>query len=220
MHTRRSTLGFLMVGALWPLQGAAQSDALGLLSQFLMLVKSGRAQFSQAVTSVPKAGQEPRVRVSSGALVFLRPGRFRFSYVKPFEQVMVADGQTLWLHDMGLRQITARAQAQALASAPLALMTSASQLSALQAQFDLKPEPSRDGLQWVRATPRQAEGPIRHALMGLRASDRGPVLGALDVWDALGQRSLLTFTGWEVNAAVAESEVQFHPPAGVDVLRV
>ena len=197
----------------------AQTDGLALLGQFLQQVKSGRAQFSQVVTAVPKNGQPPRTRTSSGVLEFMRPGRFRFVYKKPFEQTLVADGRTLWLHDPDLQQVTARPQAQALAATPLALITSATQLSGLQADFLLQPEVARDGLQWVRATPRRADGQIRHALAGLRSGEHGPELVVLEVQDALGQRSVLTFSAFEINPALKADAFQFHPPAGTDVIR-
>ena len=197
----------------------AQTDALALLGQFLQQVKSGRAQFSQVVTSVPKNGQPPRTRTSSGVLEFLRPGRFRFAYKKPFEQTLVADGQTLWLYDPDLQQVTARPQTQTLAATPLALITSATQLSGLQADFQLQAETARDGLQWVRATPKRSDGQIRHALAGLRAGDKGPELVVLEVLDALGQRSVLTFNAFEVNPVLKADAFVFNPPAGVDVIR-
>ena len=100
MLLRRHVLTLLAccaAGQVW-----AQADGLGLLGQFLQSTRSGRAQFTQVVTSVPKAGQPPRQKTSSGTLEFQRPGRFRFSYKKPFAQTLVADGQTLWLHDPDL----------------------------------------------------------------------------------------------------------------------
>ena len=216
---RRRDMLVTLAGALgaWPV--LAQADGLALLGQFLQNARSGRAQFTQVVTSVPKAGQPARQRTSSGTLEFQRPGRFRFSYKKPFEQTLVADGQTLWLHDPDLQQVTARAQAQVLGGTPLALIISATDLAGLQKDFQLQPEPARDGLQWVRATPRRADGQIQHALAGLRLSDRGVELAALEVQDALGQRSVLTFSGFEINPSLRSDAFQFHPPAGTDVIR-
>ena len=197
----------------------AQADGMALLGQFLQTTRSGRAQFMQVVTSVPKAGQPARQRSSSGVLEFQRPGRFRFSYKKPFEQTLVADGQTLWLHDPDLQQVTARAQAQVLGSTPLALIISSTDLAGLQKDFQLQTEPARDGLQWVKATPRRADGQVQHVLAGLRAGERGPELVRLEVLDAMGQRSVLTFNAFEVNLPLKPDAFQFHPPAGTDVIR-
>ena len=86
--------------------GPVMADGLESLSQFMKQARSGRAQFSQAVTSPSKAGQPPRVKTSSGSFEFLRPGKFRFDYRKPFVQTLVADGQTLWLHDIDLNQVS------------------------------------------------------------------------------------------------------------------
>jgi outer membrane lipoprotein carrier protein len=216
-HFTRRVL--VLLAALTPVWGMAQSDGQALLGQFLQQVRSGRALFTQTVTSVPKAGMPPRVKTSSGTLEFQRPGRFRFMYRKPFEQTLVADGQTLWLHDVDLNQVTARKQAQVLGNTPLALITSAGQISELEAQFRLQTEPGRDGLQWVKATPKAADTQIQQVLAGLRSGDKGPELVVLDVQDSLGQRSVLQFSGFEVNAAIRAETFRFQPPAGVDVIR-
>jgi outer membrane lipoprotein carrier protein len=192
---------------------------LALLGQFLQTARSGRAQFTQVVTAVPKPGQPARQRSSSGTLEFQRPGRFRFTYKKPFEQTLVADGQTLWLHDPDLQQVTARAQSQVLGSTPLALIISATDLSGLQKDFQLQAEPARDGLQWVKATPRRTDGQVQYILAGLRSTERGPELSALEVLDALGQRSVLSFSAFELNPVLKADAFQFQPPAGTSVIR-
>lgn len=197
----------------------AQTDGLVLLGQFLQTVRSGRAQFTQIVTSVPKAGQPTRQRSSSGTLEFQRPGRFRFVYRKPFEQVLVADGQTLWLYDPDLQQVTARAQAQVLGGTPLSLIISATDLSGLQRDFQLQAQAPREGLQWVKATPVRADGQIQHALAGLRSGDRGPELVVLEVLDAMGQRTVLTFGGFEANPTLPADVFHFQPPVGASVIR-
>ena len=216
---RRRDLFWALAGA-WPaLDVRAEVDALVLLGQFLQSVRSGRAQFTQVVTSVPKNGQPARQRTSSGTLEFQRPGRFRFSYKKPFEQTLVADGQTLWLHDPDLQQVTARVQAQVLGSTPLALIVSSTDLAGLQKDFLLQSDPAREGLQWVKATPRRPDGQVQYALAGLRAGERGPELVRLEVLDAMGQRSVLSFSAFELNPALKADVFQFHPPAGTDVIR-
>ena len=131
----------------------------------------------------------------------------------------MADGQTLWLHDVDLNQVTARQQSQALGSTPAALLTGASDLQVLKNDFQFTPEPDRDGLQWVRATPQSPDGQIRSVMVGLRAAPNGPELAVLDVQDSLGQRSLLTFTAFELNPVLPASTFVFKAPAGVDVIR-
>lgn len=219
MLNRRSCLWLCAMPCFTSAPVLAQTDALTLLGQFLQNTRSGRARFTQVVTSVPKAGQAPRQRTSSGTLEFQRPGRFRFTYQKPFEQTLVADGQTLWLHDPDLQQVTARPQGQVLGSTPLALMVSSADLAGLQKDFVLQPEPARDGLQWVKATPRRSDGQLQYVLAGLRMGERGVELVALEVLDALGQRSLLSFGQMEINPALKAEVFQFQPPAGTSVIR-
>jgi outer membrane lipoprotein carrier protein len=214
---RQVVVGVLAAG--WCVTMPALADGLDLLTQFMKQARSGRAQFSQSVTSPSKAGQPPRVKTSSGSFEFQRPGKFRFDYRKPFVQVLVADGQTLWLHDVDLNQVTARKQAQVLGSTPAALLTAASDLEALKADFVFKAEPDREGLHWVSAIPKVADGQIRAVLLGLRAADKGPELVVMDVQDSLGQRSVLTFSAFELNPVLSAQTFVFRMPPGVDVIR-
>ena len=130
-----------------------------------------------------------------------------------------ADGQNFWLHDVELNQITVRKQSQVLGSTPMALLTSAADVKALETDFQLRNEPARDGLEWVRATPKAQDGSIQSLLAGLRKTDKGVELVAIDVQDSLGQRSVLTLSGLVLNPPLAPDTFVFRPPAGVDVIR-
>lgn len=211
----RWAVGACIAGLAW----VAHASGLDSLDAFLKATRSGRASFTQVVTSPARDGQAARSKTSSGGFEFQRPGRFRFTYLKPFEQTIVADGQTLWLYDVDLNQVTARKQAQALGSTPAALIAAAADLKAVQAEFDLAAAPDRDGLQWVLATPRTREGQLKAVRVGFRATDKGSELAVLDILDSFGQRSVLTFSGFEQNPVLAPGVFQFKPPAGADVLR-
>jgi outer membrane lipoprotein carrier protein len=221
--SRRSALVFgLYSGCVWGVLSLAlpvQADGVDLLAQFVKQARSGRADFTQVVTSPSRAGQAPRSKTSSGSFEFQRPGKFRFDYRKPFVQTLLADGQTLWLHDVDLNQVTARKQQQVLGSTPVALLTAAADLQSLKADFQFSSEPARDGLSWVRATPLAADGQIRAVMVGLRATPLGVELAVLDVQDNLGQRSVLTFAGFQLNVALPASQFVFKAPAGVDIIR-
>jgi outer membrane lipoprotein carrier protein len=212
-------VGVLLAAAVGGLALPAQADSVDLLAQFMKQARSGRADFTQVVTSPSRPGQTSRAKTSSGRFEFQRPGKFRFDYRKPFVQTLVADGQTLWLHDVDLNQVTARAQSQVLGSTPAALLTAASDLQTLKVDFKFSAEPDQGGLQWVRATPQSPDGQIRAVLVGLRSAASGPELAVLDVQDNLGQRSLLTFSGFELNPVLPASTFVFKAPAGTDVIR-
>ena len=194
---------------------SAQASGLDSLENFVKSARSGRADFTQVVTGPAKDGQAARSKTSTGTFEFARPNRFRFNYRKPFEQTIVADGQTLWLHDVDLNQVTARRQSQALGSTPAALIASAPDLATLRRDFNLEAAGEKDGIQWVQATPKAKEGQLH----SMKAGFRGNELAALEILDSFGQRSMLTFTKMELNAAVAPEQFQFKPPQGADVLK-
>ena len=206
----RASLGLLALSAM-----AAQATGLEALEGFIKNTRSGRAQFVQQVTSPPKEGQSARVRNSSGSFEFVRPNRFRFVFKKPLEQIIVADGQTLWLYDVDLAQATARKQAQALGATPAALIASASDLRAMETEFELSNAAASDGQDWVLARPRSKDG----GLQAVRIGFKGTSLATLEILDSFGQRSVMQFTQFEANAALDNALFQFKPPAGVDVLR-
>ena len=203
--------------------GVAAAGGLERLEVFVKTVKTGRADFTQVVTSPAKEGQAPRVKTSSGTFEFLRPNRFKFIYKKPFEQSIVADGQTLWLFDADLNQVTVRKQAQSLGSTPAALIAAAPDLRALQADFTLADAPDQDGLQWVAATPKSKEGQLQMVRIGFSAmdpaSDKTGGLAALEILDSFGQRSVLSFKQFEVNPALPANSFQFKSPPGADVIK-
>jgi outer membrane lipoprotein carrier protein len=210
----RTVKGFL--GALMATTGMFVSAAgLENLEIFIKAARSGRADFVQVVTAPARDAQAPRSKTSSGSFEFSRPNRFKFIYKKPFQQSIVADGQTLWLYDVDLNQVTARKQSQVLASTPAALIASAPDLRALQADFALADAPSRDGTDWVLATPRAKDSALQSIRIGLRAGE----LAALEILDSFGQRSVLTFNHFELNPALPAKAFEFTAPAGADVIR-
>jgi outer membrane lipoprotein carrier protein len=196
------------------------ADALNSLSLFLKQTQSGRAQFTQLVTSPAKADQAPRRKTSSGIFEFHRPQQFRFAYQKPFVQTMVSDGQSLWLYDADLNQVTVRKQSQALGQTPAAFIASTGDLKVLQAEFNLSAEPDAEGLQWVKAIPKQTEGAVQTIRVGLKVQGQAiPLLSVLEIVDGLGQTSRLSFQNFEVNVKLTSETFQFKAPVGAQVIR-
>ena len=198
---------------------SAWANGLDSLELFVKTVSSGRADFTQVVTAPAKDGQAARTKTSTGTFEFSRPNRFRFVYKKPFEQSIVADGQTLWLHDMDLNQVTSRKQSSVLGSTPAALIAAAPDLRALQADFTLTAAPDADGLQWVVATPKSKEGQLQSVRVGFRPGEKSSGLAALEITDSFGQRSVLTFSKVEVNPSLPADTFRFTPPKGADVIK-
>lgn len=186
---------------------AVQADPLETLRDFTRDAKTGRANFSQTVS----APDGLKKKTSSGSFEFARPDRFRFSYTKPFEQQIVADGRKVWLYDLDLNQVTVRAMSQALGATPASLLAG----GAMDKDFELINAQPKDGLDWVQATPRQKEGAT---VQTLRIGFRGKTLAALEIVDAFGQRSLLQFSAVELNPKLADETFRFVPPKGVDVI--
>ena len=186
--------------------GAARADAVDSLREFVRDVKSGQSSFTQTVTSTDGA----RTKTSSGQFEFARPNRFRFAYTKPFEQLIVADGQKVWIYDTDLNQASSRAIGQALGATPAALLAGVS----LDAEFTLAPLPTRDGLDWALATPKAKDGPFQSMRVGFRGKD----LAAVEITDSFGQVSTLQFSQYRANTPVVAERFRFVPPAGADVI--
>jgi outer membrane lipoprotein carrier protein len=185
---------------------AAHADAVDTLKAFVRDVKTGHAAFTQTVTSPDGA----KKKNSSGSFEFSRPNRFRFSYTKPFEQVIVADGQKVWIYDADLNQVSARKFSAALGATPAALLAGGS----LEADFNLAALPAKDGLDWAEATPKAKDS----AFQAMRVGFRGKELAAVEITDSFGQRSLLSFMQWTANAVIVPERFQFTVPPGADLI--
>jgi outer membrane lipoprotein carrier protein len=185
---------------------AARADAADTLREFVREVKSGKADFTQTVTSP----DGKRAKTSSGHFEFERPNRFRFEYVKPFEQLIVGDGHKVWIYDADLNQVSARKIGQALGATPAALLAGGS----LDKDFDLAALPAKDGLEWVQANPKTSEG----AFKSVRVGFRGKELAAIEILDSFGQRSRIDFSDFAANVALPAKDFEFKPPPGADVI--
>ncbi len=184
------------------LSGIAQADAIDTLKAFVSDVKTGRADFTQTVTSP----DGKRTKSSSGTFEFQRPDRFRFAYTKPFEQLIVGDGQKVWLYDPDLNQVSARKMDKALGATPAALLAG----NNLERDFTLKAE-SADT---VLATPRHEDG----TLQSLRIRFKGKELAGVEIVDGFGQKSLLTFGAVSANVVLPAELFRFTVPKGADVI--
>lgn len=187
--------------------GPAWADATDSLRTFSREANSGRAQFTQTVTSPDGA----KTKTSSGSFEFMRPNRFRFDYAKPYPQQIVADGQKVWLYDPDLNQASSRRIDQALGATPAALLAG----SSIESDFALSAQPASQGVDWVLATPKAKDGAFQSLKIGFRAG----VLAAVEVVDSFGQRSLLQFSDVATNVNLPAERFKFVPPAGAEVLQ-
>jgi len=183
---------------------SAFATATDELRDFVKTVKSGKSTFTQTVTA-PNGKQ----KVSDGSFEFSRPNRFRFIYQKPYAQTVVGDGSKVWIYDPDLNQASARKTGDALANTPAALIVS----NDIDKVFTLADQPSKDGVDWVLATPKQAEGTVRT----LRIGFKGHALARLEIDDSFGQKSVIVFNGFEANAKLPSDTFVFVPPKGADV---
>jgi len=184
---------------------SAFATATDELRDFVRNVKSGTSTFTQTITS-PNGKQ----KVSNGSFEFARPNRFRFVYEKPYAQTVVGDGTKVWIYDPDLNQASSRKLGDALANTPAALIVS----NDIDQVFTLADQPAtQDGLQWVVATPRQAEGTVRTLKVGFK----GHALAQLEIDDSFGQHSMIVFNGFEPNAKLPADTFVFVPPKGADV---
>ena len=185
----------------------AQAAAIERFKTFLSGTKSARGQFEQTVHDRSgKVTQE-----SKGSFVFQRPGLFRWVYAKPVDQVIVGDGERVWIHDRDLNQVTVRKLSKALGSTPAALLAGSGDI---EAAFELAEAGMRDGLEWLEAKPREREAGFDRVRMGFSASG----LQAMELVDHFGQTTRLRFTNLTRNPKIDADEFRFTPPKGADVL--
>lgn len=196
--------------------GYAQDVPHTALDTWLSGLKSLRAQFTQTV----KDAQGHQTDQTSGELLVLRPGRFRWdsrdigaggSAPTDSGQVLVADGRNVWFYDRDLQQVTVKPVDAALSATPLMLLSGGAEV---RNAFEVSDAGAKDGLSWVRVKPRSSDADFRQAVLGFAGGE----LRQMILEDKLGQDATLVFSRSERNAPVAAAEVSFTTPKGVDVI--
>jgi len=191
------------------------AGAIDRLHRFLETTKTVRADFAQIV--VAKNGKRPQQ--SSGVMMFSRPGKFRWQIERPYSQLLVGDGEKVWIYDPDLRQVTVKKVGAALGSTPVALLVGDSDgknggKSALEKNFTLREAGEREGLEWLEAIPKSPDSGFERLQMGFAGND----LKAMELFDNFGQTTTLYFAHLERNPQLSPALFRFTPPAGVDVI--
>jgi outer membrane lipoprotein carrier protein len=198
---------FCVLLSLSSLPALAQASSLERFQTYVRTTQAARADFEQKVYD--RAGK--LVQESKGNFAFLRPGRFRWTYEKPNPQLIVGDGERVWVYDEDLKQVTVRRLAKALGSSPAALLAGAADI---EKAFDLSDAGDKEGLAWVDAKPREKEAGFERVKLGLGVSG----VEAMELVDHFGQTTKLKFSSIVRNPKLDGSEFRFTPPKGADVL--
>jgi chaperone LolA len=177
------------------------------LQTFVAQTQSSRAQFTQQV--LDKNGKLQQS--ASGTLVFARPGRFRWEYQKPYAQTIVGDGEKLWVYDKELAQVTVKRLEGALGSSPAALLAGSNDI---EEYYNLNAKGVSRGLDWLEAYPKETESMFQKVRMGFK----GSALDTMELYDQLGQITVIRFSRIERNPKLPADSFTFTPPAGVDVI--
>ena len=200
-------LRLAVVAAGCALVAPAHAGSLDQLRTFLTQTSSARGEFVQRVSARGGSAQP----VSSGRFAFQRPGKFRWTYEKPYEQVIAADGTRLVLYDKDLNQVTIRKLGAALPSSPASILFGSNEF---EKEFEVTDIGARDGLEWVRAKPRAKDSTFELIEIGFR--DGLPQ--AMRLADNFGQVTQLIFSKLERNPKLDAEAFRFEPPKGADVL--
>lgn len=197
----------LALALLTLLAPTTQASSIERFRVYVRTTLSARADFEQKVYD----GSKKLVQAAAGQFAFERPGRFRWVYATPTRQVIVGDGERVWIYDEDLAQVTVRRLARALGSTPAALLAGSADVA--QA-FEFTELGARDGLEWLEAKPRDADAGFERIRLGLGAVG----VEAMELVDHFGQTTRLRFSNLERNPKIDPARFQFTPPPGTDVL--
>ena len=195
---------FLLAIALPTIATAATLDRL---RAFIRDTQTARTSFTQTVTD--KTGRV--VQRSNGEFTLARPGKFRWSVDKPYRQVIVGDGERVWIYDEDLNQVVVRKAGAAIGSTPAALLAGRDNV---ETAFTWRELPSSAGLDWLEATPLSKDAAFAAIRLGFDAK----TLAALELSDAFGQKTVVRFGEVDRNPSLAPQTFQFVPPKGADVI--
>lgn len=198
----------LLISLLLLASTAAHASATDKLKNFVAATHSAQANFIQEVQD--KSGK--RIQSASGTMQFVRPGKFRWSYHKPYEQLIVGDGKKFWLYDVDLNQVTVKKLDAALGGSPAALLSGNNEI---EHGFVLKDLADRDGLEWLQAKPKSSETNFEKILMAFNAKSE---LAVMELYDTFGHRTVLRFSELKNNPPLSLQLFTFVPPKSADVL--
>lgn len=186
---------------------AVHAGGVDRLKGFIAGARTAEADFTQTVSD--RSGRVSQQ--ASGKMAFARPGKFRWDYSAPYEQVIVSDGAKLWLYDKDLDQVSVKPLADAIAGTPAALLAGD---DAIEKYFNLKDAGTADGLEWLEATPKNRDTTFERIRMGFR----GDILVQMELFDFFGQRTSLKLARLVRNPAIPAARFQFTPPKGADII--
>lgn len=186
----------------------AHAGAIERLKTFIAGTHSAQADFTQVV--VDQNGK--RVQSAAGVMQFQRPGKFRWTYQKPYAQIIVGDGAKFWLYDEDLNQVTVKKLDAALGSSPAALLSGNNEI---ERGFNLKEDGSGDGLEWLQANAKAQDTSFNKIRMGFNAQSE---LVAMELNDMFGHKTVLRFSNMQHNPKFSAQQFHFTPPQGADVL--
>lgn len=189
----------------------AGATALEQFKTFVANTKAARGDFVQRMVK-EEGGKLRTSNEASGTFVFARPGKFIWTYKKPYEQLLQADGEKLYIHDKDLNQVTVRKLGDAIGSSPAAILFGSNDL---EKNFSLSEAGTREGIEWLQAIPKAKDTQFEKIGIGLK--DGVPV--AMELRDSFGQISVLTFTKFEKNPSLSGTQFRFVVPKGADVLQ-
>lgn len=197
------------------LPALAHASALEQFKSFVATTKAAKGEFTQRLVKTDSGANNGTVKVSNastGTFQFARPGKFIWIYQKPYEQLLQADGEKLYIYDKDLNQVTVKKLGNALGSSPAAILFGSNDL---EKNFTLKEAGTKDGMEWLQATPKTKDTTFDHIGIGLRNG----VPAAMELRDSFGQVSLLSFTKFEKNPVLTENQFKFKVPKGADVFQ-
>ena len=189
--------------------GTAHAAALDQFKTFVANTKSAKGEFTQQQQR--KSANGKATPASSGSFVFARPGKFIWNYQKPYEQLLQADGDQLYIYDKDLNQVTVRKLGNALGSSPAAILFGSNDL---EKNFTLSEAGTRDGLEWLNAVPKARDTTFEQISIGLRDG----IPQAMELKDTFGQTSVLKFTNFQRNPSLGAQQFKFEIPKGADVI--
>lgn len=186
----------------------AQPAAIDSLKTFVQGTRTVRATFSQTLID-----RDMRIlQKTTGTMQFERPGKFRWTYEKPYEQLIIGDGVRVWFYDYDLNQVTVRKLDLAIGSSPAALLAGN---GAIESNFALSENGAQGGLEWLEARPKNKEGTFELVRLGFTPAG---VLTAMELRDNFGQTTMLIFSGLEKNPRLGTDVFKFTPPKNADVI--
>lgn len=183
------------------------STAIDQLEQLM----SGFSNYSANFEQYTEDEKGLRGEISKGSMNIKRPNSFRWKTTTPFPQLIVSDGNVMWIYDADLEQATRKKVSQRETNGAALILNG--DVQAITEKFNVTQIIDREREKLFELLPKQ-EGNFEK----IQLFFANGVIQELMLVDLFGKQTTIILTKAKINQKFKPDLFKFNPPPGIDVM--